>query len=70
MKYKYDICANCLKQSTAMLLAQYIRLVFHFTFKMLFAMGDHLSYGLNTLGPLCLCQSFDIFLWIGILQSF
>ena len=26
--------------------------------KMLFAMGDDLSYGLNTLGPLCLWQCF------------
>ena len=25
---------------------------------MLFAMGDDLSYGLNTLGPLCLWQCF------------
>ena len=30
---------------------------FHFS-KMLFAMGDDLSYGLNTLGPLCLWQCF------------
>ena len=35
-----------------------IRHVFHFTSKMLFAMGDDLSYGLNTLGPLCLWQCF------------
>ena len=33
-----------------------IRHVFHFTSKMFFAMGDDLSYGLNTLGPLCLWQ--------------
>ena len=33
-----------------------IRHVFHFTSKMLFAMGDYLSYGVNTLGPLCLWQ--------------
>ena len=26
--------------------------------KMLFAIGDDLSYGLNTLGPLCLWQCF------------
>ena len=32
---------------------------FHFTSKMLFAMGDDLSYGLNTLGPLCLWQCFS-----------
>ena len=34
-----------------------IRHVFHFTSKMFFfSMGDDLSYGLNTLGPLCLWQ--------------
>ena len=33
-----------------------IRHVFHFTSEMFFAMGDDLSYGLNTLGPLCLWQ--------------
>ena len=38
----------------------YIRLVFHFTSKMLFAMGDDLGYGLNILGPLCLWQCFII----------
>ena len=32
--------------------------VFHLTSKMFFAMGDDLSYGLNTLGPLCLWQCF------------
>ena len=36
----------------------YIRLVFHFTSKMLFTMGDDLGYGLNTL--LCLWQCFMI----------
>ena len=30
--------------------------VFQFICKMLFVMGDDLSYGLNTLGPLCLWQ--------------
>ena len=34
--------------------------VFHFTSKMFFAMGDDLSYGLNTLGPLCLWQCFFV----------
>ena len=34
---------------------------FHFTSKMLLAMGDDLSYGLNTLGPLCLWQCFLYF---------
>ena len=29
--------------------------------QMLFAMGDDLSYGLNTLGPLCLWQCFKGF---------
>jgi len=37
-----------------------IRHVFHFTSKIFFAMGDDLSYGLNTLGPLCLWQCFVI----------
>ena len=32
--------------------------VFHFTSKMFFAMGDDSSYGLNTLGSLCLWQCF------------
>ena len=37
-----------------------IRHVFHFTSKMFFfSMGDDLSYGLNTLGPLCLWQCLD-----------
>ena len=35
-----------------------IRLVFHVTSNMLFAIGDDLSYELNTLGPLCLWQCF------------
>ena len=34
--------------------------------KMLFAIGDGLSYGLNTLGPLCLWQCFFLMLPVGI----
>ena len=40
---------------------------FNLFVKVLFAMGDDLSYGLNTLGPLCLWQCYYYYYHYGYL---